>query len=75
MASKKRKVDFSADAILSEIRQAREIAQKVHQFRKSLSIVKIKEMLRAVQTFQHMTVSLTTINLNNKKNSLYLIIL
>ena len=50
MASKKRKVDFSADAILSEISQAREFAQNVQQFRKSLSLVRIKEMLRTVQT-------------------------
>ena len=50
MASKKRKVDFSADAILSEISQAREFAQNVQQFRESLSLVKIKEMLGTVQT-------------------------
>ena len=48
MASKKRKVDFSANAILSKISQAREVAQNVQQFRKSLSLVKIKEMLRTV---------------------------
>ena len=50
MASKKRKVDFSADAILSEISQAREFAQNVQKFRESLSLVKIKEMLGTVQT-------------------------
>ena len=50
MASKKRKVDFSAEAILSEISQAREFAQNVQQFRESLSLVKIKEMLGTVQT-------------------------
>ena len=37
MASKKRKVDFSADAILSEVSQAREFAQNVQQFRKTLN--------------------------------------
>ena len=50
MASKKRKVDFSAEAILSEISQAREFAQNVQQFRESLSLVKIKEMLGTMQT-------------------------
>ena len=50
MASKKRKVDFSAEAILSEISQAREFAQNVQQFRESLSLVKIKEILGTVQT-------------------------
>lgn len=49
MASKKGKVDFLADAILSEISpEAREFAQNVQQFRKSLSLVKIQEMLRMV---------------------------
>ena len=48
MASKKRKVDFSADAILSEISQTHDFAQNVRQFWKSLSLVKIQEMLRMV---------------------------
>ena len=48
IASKKRKVDFSADAILSEISQTHEFAQNVQQFWKSLSLVKIQEMLRTV---------------------------
>ena len=50
MASKKRKVDFSADAILSEISQAREFTQNVQHFRKTLSLAKITEMLRTVHT-------------------------
>ena len=50
MASKKRKVNFSADAISSEISQAREFVQNVQQSLESLSLVKIKEMLGTVQT-------------------------
>ena len=48
MVSKNQKVDFSADAILSEISHTHEFAQNVQQFWKSLSLVKIQEMLRTV---------------------------
>ena len=49
MATKKRKVDFLANAILSEIDQGVELLQCIKEFESYVSISKIPEVLRTFQ--------------------------